>query len=218
MGSSLVLEGLRQGGPLSPYLFILCMEVLSILLRRAVAGGFIFGCTLTSREGSVCSISHLLFVDDTLVFCKASKDQLIYLRWVLFWFEASSGLKINLDKSEIYKVGDVDNLDSLATVLGCHSGQLPSTYLGLPLGAPHKSVAAWDAIEERMLKKLALWKRNYISKRGRLTLIKSTLASLLIYQLSLVRMPIYVAKRLEKLQRNFLWGGGTLDKKPHLVN
>ena len=211
-------RGLRQGDPLSPYLFILGMEVLSVLLRRAVARGFISGCTLTGKEGSVCSISRLLFADDMLVFCKASKDQLIYLRWVLFWFEASSGLKINLDKSEIYMVGDVDNLDSLATVLGYRTGQLPSTYLGLSLGAPHKLVAAWDAIEERMRKKLALWKRNYSSKGGRLTLIKSTLASLPIYQLSLVRMPISVAKRLENLQRNFLWGGGALEKKPHLVN
>ena len=100
---------------------------------------------------------------------------------MLFWFEASSGLKINLDKSEIYKVGDVDNLDSLSTVLGCHIGQLPSTYLGLPLGVPHKSMVAWDVIKERMRKKLALWKRNYISKGGRITLIKSTLASLPIY-------------------------------------
>ena len=197
--------------------FILGMEVLSIFLRRAVVGGFISGCTLRGREGTVCSISHLLFGDDTIVFCKASKDQLIYLRWVLLWFEAFYGLKINLDKSETYKVGDVDNLESLATDSSCRIGQLPYTYLGLPLRAPHKSVPAWDVIEERMRKKLALWKRNYISKGGRITLIKSTLANLPIYKLSLVRMPTVVVKRLEKLQRNFLWGGGALEKKPHLV-
>ena len=123
-------RGLRQGGSPLPLPLHFGYGGFEILLRRVVAGGFISGCTLTGREGSVCSISHLLFVDDTLVFCKASKDQLIYLRWVLFWFEASYGLEINLDKSEIDKVSDVDNLDSLATVLDCCTGQLPFTYLG----------------------------------------------------------------------------------------
>ena len=65
LGSSQVLKVLDRGDPLSPYLFILGMEILSIILRRAVAGGFISECTLTSREGSICSISHLLFAYDT---------------------------------------------------------------------------------------------------------------------------------------------------------
>ena len=180
------------------------IEVLSILLEGQWKGGFIYGCTFRGRERATFNISNLLFVDDTINFCKASEDQILYPSWVLFWFEASSGLKINLDKSEMFKVGEVDNLVSLATVLGCRTRQLPSTYLGLPLASPHKSVAIWDVIEEKMRKKLALWKRNYIYKGGRLTLIKSTLASLPFYQLSLVRMPAVVAKRLEKLQRNFL--------------
>ena len=64
-----------------------------------------------------------------------------------------------------------------------------------------------------MRKRLALWKRQYLSKGGRITLIKSTLASMPIYQLSLFRMPKLVAKRLEKLRRDFLWGGGKHGKK-----
>ena len=68
-----------------------------------------------------------------------------------------------------------------------------------------------------MGKRLALWNRNYISKGGRVTLIKSTLASLPLYQMSLIRMPATVTKRLEKLQGNFLWGGGALEKKTHLI-
>ena len=96
-------------------------------------------------------------------------------------------------------------------------GSLPSTYLGLPLGAPHKSMAMWDGVEERMRKRLALWKRQFISKGGRITLIRSTLPSMPIYLMSLMRMPRVVRLRLEKIQRDFLWGGGALEKRPHLV-
>ena len=96
-------------------------------------------------------------------------------------------------------------------------GALPSTYLGLPLVAPHKSVVVWDGVEERMRKRLALWKRQFISKGGITTLIRSTLVSMPIYLMSLMRMPRVVKLRLEKIQRDFLWGGGGLEKRPHLV-
>ena len=134
------------------------------------------------------------------------------------WFEAVSGLKINLNKSEIIPLGRVDNVESLAVELGCRVGSLPTRYLGLPLGDPHRASGVWDSIEERFRKRLSSWKRQYISKGGRLTLIRSTLSSLPIYFLSLFRMPKIVCARLEKIQRDFLWGGGNLDRKPHLVN
>ena len=73
-------------------------------------------------------------------------------------------------------------------------------------------------MEERFRKKLALWKRQYISKVGRLTLIKSTLTNLPIYIMSLFRITKGVKVRLEKIQRDCLWGGGDLDKKIHLIN
>ncbi|RVW83722.1 Calcium-transporting ATPase 9, plasma membrane-type [Vitis vinifera] len=131
---------------------------------------------------------------------------------------AASGLRINLAKSEIIPVGEVDEILEMAVELGCKVGQLPSTYLGLPLGAPNKAGYVWDGVEERMRWKLALWKRQYLSKGGRITLIKSTLASMPLYQLSLFRMPKGVARRLEKLQRDFLWGGGSTERKAHLVS
>ena len=106
------------------------------------------------------------------------------------WFEAILGLKINLDKSELIPVGRVSNVMELAIVFGCKVGALPTTYLGLPLEAAHNSVVVWD---------------------------KVTLASLPIYFMSLFRMPRRVRLRLEKIQRDFLWGGGALENKPHLV-
>ena len=76
----------------------------------------------------------------------------------------------------------------------------------------------WDGVEERFRKKLAIWKRRFISKGGRLTLIQSTLSNLPIYSMSLFHLPKGVKSRLEKIQRGFLWVGGNLERKIHLVS
>jgi hypothetical protein len=91
-------------------------------------------------------------------------------------------------------------------------------YLGLPLGATFKETTIWNPVLERVEKRLASWKRLYLSKGGKLTLIKSTLSSISTYFLSLFPIPARVANQLEKLQRDFLWCG--MDEKPkfHLVN
>ncbi|RVW38638.1 LINE-1 reverse transcriptase-like [Vitis vinifera] len=209
-------RGLRQGNPLSPYLFLFAMEALSQLLSCARNGGFISSFRVGGREGLI--VSHLLFADDTLIFCDAEADQLQYLSWNFMWFEAISGLKVNLSKTEAFPVGEGIPMETLASILGCKIGILPTTYLGLPLGAPYKSTRVWDTVEKRFRKRLSLWKRQYLSKGGRLTLLKSTLSSLPTYFLSLFVIPKKVCTRLEKIQRDFLWGSGALENKPHLVS
>ena len=81
------------------------------------------------------------------------------------------------------------------------------SYLGMPLGAYHKSVSIWNPILENFDQRLAGWKKLYLSKGDRLTLLKSTLSSLPTYYLSLFTIPTSVANRIEKMQWNFLWGG-----------
>ena len=174
-------KGLHQGDPISPYLFVLGMEVLSALIRRVVEGGFISGCRLRRREGMEMNVSHLLFADDTIIFCEARKEHLTHLGWILAWFEAASSLRINLAKSELITVGEVEDIEDMAVELGCRVGDFPVKYLGLPLRAHHKALSMWDGVEERMRRRLFLWKRHYLSKGGRITLIKNTLASILIY-------------------------------------
>ena len=212
------LRGLRQGDPLSPYLFVLRMEVFSLLVDKATEGGFISGYNFKGRNDTKRQITHLLFADDTLVFCKDTVDQMVYLSWILAWFEALSGLKVNLDKSSLLPVGRVENEESFALELGCKIGSLLAEYLGLPLGAKYKAASVWDGVEERFRKRLAKWKRQYISKGGRLTLIRSTVSNMPTYVMSLFRLPRKVKIILEKIQRDFLWGGGNLERKIHLVN
>ena len=97
-----------------------------------------FGYRFNSRRGREVCVSHLLFTDNTLIFCKDNKVEMTYLSWTLMWFEATSGLRINMEKSSIILMGRVQNVESLAREVGCKVGELPMTYLGLLLGANHK--------------------------------------------------------------------------------
>jgi hypothetical protein len=87
----------------------------------------------------------------------------------------------------------------------------------MPLGASYKATAVWNPILEKMERRLSGWQKLYLSKGGRLTLLRSTLSSLPTYFLSLFTIPISVAQRIEKLQRDFLWDGMGNDFKHHLV-
>ena len=163
-------RGLRQRDPLSPLLFFLVMEALGRILDKAVHDGHMLGFG-PNLEGRSLAMSQLLFADDTLIFCYADLDQILFLHMILIWFETVSGLKINLDKSELVPVGVVHTFDLLLNVLGCKQGTLPMKYLGLPLGAKFKDKTIWNPIMEKIEQRLVGWKRLYLSKRGRVTLI-----------------------------------------------
>ena len=124
-----------------------------------------------------------------MIFCEDTEDQMAYLSWILAWFEAMSRLSINLDKSSLIPVGRVENVENLAIELGCKIRYLPAEYLGLPLGAKRNASSVWDGVEERFQKRLANWKRQYISKGGRFTLVRSCLSNLPTYIMSLFRLP-----------------------------
>ena len=163
-------------------------------------------------------VSHLLYADDTILFCDACPKQLTYIRWVLTYFEAVTGLRVNMSKSEIMPIGEVENLSSLADILSCRIEALPMSYLGMPLGASFKAVGVWNSIIEKIERRLGGWQKFYLSKGGCLTLLKSTLASLPKYFMSLFRNPVSVAKRIERLQHNFLWVGLGDETKIPVVN
>jgi hypothetical protein len=211
-------RGIHQGDPLSPLLFLLVMEVLNRMLKKTEEGGFIHGFQVGAALGDRMEVSHLLYADDIILFCDACPEQVTYLRRVLTCFEAVTGLRVNMSKSEMVPIGAVPNLSHLADILSCQLGTLPMTYLGMPLGSSFKALGVWNPIIEKVERRLAGWKKLYLSKGGRLTLLKSTLSSLPTYFMSLFKIPVSVAKRIEKLQRNFLWGGVGDDIKIPLVS
>ena len=118
-------RGLRQGDPLSPFLFDIVMEALSRMLVVAIVAGQFLGFSVGNASSSLMTVSHLLFADDTLVFCDADSNHIAALRGILSRFEEMSGLKINLGKSELVPVGDVPDLHKLVEILGCRESVLP---------------------------------------------------------------------------------------------
>jgi len=109
------------------------------------------------------------------------------------------GLKVYLDKLELVPAGNVQLVERLARILGCGVSSLPIKYLGLPLGASYKAKSIWDGIVVKMEHRLASWKRLYLSKGGRVTLIKSTLANLPMCFMSLFPLSMSVANCIGKL-------------------
>lgn len=92
----------------------------------------------SSNYGTI-HVFHLLYADDTLLFCKANSKHLCYLCALFLCFEAVSSLKINLTKSKWVPMGNVNNIDGLANILGCTMSFFPMKYFGLLLEAPFKA-------------------------------------------------------------------------------
>ena len=124
----------------------------SRMLKKTEDCGLLRGFLVGPTNSIGVRISHLLFTDDTILFCDASRDQLLSIRLALTCFEAFIGLKVNAGKSEIVPVGEVENIDVLAAILRCRVGSLPLKYLGMPLGTPYKTTSMWNPILERMEK------------------------------------------------------------------
>lgn len=99
--SLVALRVLRQGDPLSSLLFFMVTDVLSKMINKAEVR-FILGFFI---DNGSCQVFHLQFADDTMIFCEANLLQLDYLRCILCCFEAVSGLKINLSKSDLFPIG-----------------------------------------------------------------------------------------------------------------
>ncbi|PKI36674.1 hypothetical protein CRG98_042933 [Punica granatum] len=141
------------------------MEALSKLLDRACDIGMISGLETSPSTSSELRISHLLYADDTILFCGDNDEELRNLRCVLLCFEAVYGLKINMERSEIVLVRS-NYAAALADILDCKIGSFPLNYLGLPVGAGARNKDVWNVIIDRMERKLAGWKKMHLSKGG----------------------------------------------------
>ena len=119
-------------------LFLVIMEVFSRMVKGMEGVGLLSGFRADGRRGGEECISHL-FANDTILSCDADVEQIIHVQLLLICFQAVSSLKVNVAKSKMVHIGEVNNVHTLAEILGCGVGSLPMIYLGMPLGTSHKS-------------------------------------------------------------------------------
>ncbi|XP_071712402.1 uncharacterized protein [Rutidosis leptorrhynchoides] len=148
-----IKRGVRQGDPLSPFLFIITAEGLNILAKSAIEKGIFRGIEVCEDK---VLVSHLQYADDTIFFREWNRINAINLRNILRCFERASGLKVNFQKSYLYGIG-VDSLDAtcLARYIGCQVGTLPFIYLGLPIGSKMNKLKDWNPIIDKFNSRLS---------------------------------------------------------------
>ncbi|GJS20249.1 RNA-directed DNA polymerase, eukaryota [Tanacetum coccineum] len=202
--------GLKQGDPLSPYLFILVMESLHLSVCRAVNDRLFNGIRL---HGSL-SLSHLFYADDALFIGEWSDANLRGIIQILKCFHLASGLHINLNKSQLLGVGvPRATVEAMAISIGCSIMQNKFRYLGVMVGDCMSRFKAWEDVVIKLRTRLSKWKAKTLSIGGRLTLLKSVLGASPLYTMSIFKVPKGVLKEMESIRNNFFKGAELSEKK-----
>ncbi|GJX28851.1 hypothetical protein Tco_0236930 [Tanacetum coccineum] len=198
-------RGLRQGDPLSPYLFTLIMEILTLMLQRGVRNAPSF---TYHRYCSKLELINLCFADDLFLFAHGDVDSASVIKNALFDFKEASGLVPSIPKSTAYFC-NVINYTKIAIlqILPFEEGRLPVKYLGVPLVSSRLIFRDCKGLLEKVQARIDDWKNKSLSAAGRLQLIRSVIGSMHVYWASVFILPSRVLLDIEHIMRSFLWKG-----------
>jgi len=209
-------RGIRQGDPLSPYLFVISMERLSHIIADQVEANY-WKPIRAGRNGP--QISHLLFADDLLLFAEASIEQAHCVMHCLDMFCQTSGQKLNNQKTRIFFSKNVD--DNLRDDILQHTGFSHVNSLGKYMGANISSGRAnrghFNHTIQKVQNRFSGWKQQCLSLAGRVTLSKSVFGSIPYYHMQYAKIPKFICDEIEKIQRGFVWGDTEQGRTAHLV-
>ena len=204
-GQIVPTRGLHQGDPLSPYLFLLCADGLSALIKNAVSEGCMEGISVCRRGPS---ISHLFFADDSIIFYKASMEECDALQRILKVYELASRQQLNSAKTFLFfssniktKIKNEIQARFSAQVIKQHK-----KYLRLPSLVGKNKRNTFKEIKEKLAEKLAGWKEKLLSKAGNEIFIKVVAQAIPTYSMSYFKIPDTLCDEMTSLVRNFWWG------------
>lgn len=194
-------QGLRQGDPLSPLLFILATDPLHRLLQAATQHGMI-----QPLPGRDIKMRVSLYADDAIIFANPVQSEIEALMQILHDFGEATGLKINMQKSTATPIRCVDiNLDQILQSFGGPIANFPLKYLGLPITLSRTKLVHLQFVLDRIRARLAGWKGKLMSIAGRRVLVRLVLSSLPTFAITALRVPKKFLKEVDKSRRRFLW-------------
>ena len=196
-------RGIRQGDPLSPYLFVIVMEFWSICTEMSLTSGRY----APIRRNSYNFITHLLFADDKLVFSRANKSALTEIKNMLEKFGHYTGLTVNQNKSTIFFSKSCLNQEELRSIIGFVEGSFPSKYLGLPLSPTYLKPRHFSSLIDKCRGKLESWSMHTLSFTGRMELIKTVIHGTISYWIHSFQFPKTVCTEIDRMCAKFLWKG-----------
>jgi len=194
-------RGLRQGDPLSPYLFLLVADTLQALIKSKPG---LIRHPIAPSLGCVT----LQYADDTLIVMRGEPQDVIHLKETLQMFSNATGLNINYHKSTIVPLNlSSSALQTCVQQLQCRVDSFSQNYLGLPLSATKLPVAAFNPYIARTDAFLSSWQASLLNKMGLVVMINSVLDSQLVYAMSALSVPSTTIAEIDRRRRAFLWAG-----------
>jgi hypothetical protein len=207
-------RGLRQGDPLSPYLFLFVAHGLSCLIIREIELGALNELHICRRAPG---ISHLLFADDSLLFFEGSVNQAMVIKSILNRYERSTGQLVSLGKCSImYGAGCNQEVQTeIKSILNYETETFEGKYLGLPVPEGSMKKGKFKPTKERFRKRASDWSERYMSSGAKETLIKSILQALATYAMGVFKFPMGLLEELSNIIRDFWWGDEENKKRMH---
>ena len=155
-------RGIRQGDPLSPFIFLLCIEGLNGRIKKAENNGEIHGFSLYRRGPK---LTHLLFADDSLLFCRATIEECGKVLEILNMYEEASGQKVNRSKTALFfsKCTRREMKHEIKVALGVPEIMQYEKYLGLPSFLSKREKASFNYVKEKIWRKLRGWEGKLLS-------------------------------------------------------
>ncbi|CAL1383881.1 unnamed protein product [Linum trigynum] len=207
-------RGIRQGDPLSPFLFILMSNALTFFIDKEVAQEHLKGIKLNSR----CPTNtHCLFADDTFIFGKANIQEARKILDLISNYGAITGQEVNINKSSIFFSANVpvDEKASIIAHLGFASLNCHSKYLGVPTEWGNSKKETFSFLIQRMEKMGEAWKSLLLSHGGKEILLKAVIQAIPSYIMYLFHLPVNLNKKMDYLLTNFFWSGSMQKSSLH---